>query len=470
MPLEESPLLRERCLEDERLYERFSSRSRLSLVFLMSWCDTLRLFESGTFVPSIPAIAKDLNTTGATIGIAAGLTVLADSLGSIVASTYATFYGRRPVYLYTLPLMVIGSIGISTAKSVPELLFWKVIQALGSSCVRVLGTAAIGDIYPLNNRGEAMGLFLGISYIGAIFASPLGGIGVHYVSWRVTQFVVGLLGLAAFLAMLCYFPETIHSRELDKYILNGGLIPSWRPILINPLRPLRLLRDPNILAACAAGSTFLLTNYVMTIPLAYTLGPRYKISSEFFIGICISLTSLGNMTSSLWMGHLADRVVTRWRAKRMGSWYPEDRLRACLLAFPYLPLSVLLAGITTTYISGVLGLAINLACLFGNGIALILSMNPIYTYQVDVLPDLRAETMAAYIGFRSIVISLGISAIIPMVNAYGVLFAYILTAIFTSMGFGIIMLTVHYGKETRGWTNTGQVREPEENIDTLTAL
>jgi hypothetical protein len=48
---------------------------------------------------------------------------------------------------------------------------------------------------------------------------------------------------------------------------------------------------------------------------------------------------------------------------------PEDRLRAALPgALILLPLSVLLSGVFTRYVSGTLGLVLNMGCLFVSGI------------------------------------------------------------------------------------------------------
>lgn len=66
---------------------------------------------------------------------------------------------------------------------------------------------------------------------------------------------------------------------------------------------------------------------------------------------------------------MADRAVVYWRKKRGGVWVPEDRLRACLWgAAVFVPMSVLLAGLTTAFVPGTPGIVFNLIWLFMNGI------------------------------------------------------------------------------------------------------
>jgi len=63
-----------------------------------------------------------------------------------VSASYSTHYGRRPVYLYSLPILVVGSIGVSLAKDMPSLLLWRLVQSLGAAPGLELGAGVIGDV------------------------------------------------------------------------------------------------------------------------------------------------------------------------------------------------------------------------------------------------------------------------------------------------------------------------------------
>jgi len=71
--------------------------------------------------------------------------------------------GRRPVYLYSLPILMIGSIGVALSTNIPSLLFWRFLQALGAAPALVLGAGVIGDIYKLEERGRAMSIIFAVS-------------------------------------------------------------------------------------------------------------------------------------------------------------------------------------------------------------------------------------------------------------------------------------------------------------------
>ncbi|KAF8875623.1 hypothetical protein BD779DRAFT_1678134 [Infundibulicybe gibba] len=71
-PNEETPLLTP-TLNDERktkpddVYNRFNSQEKKLIVALVSWYGLMPFFVSGCFVPSVPQIARDLESTATTI-------------------------------------------------------------------------------------------------------------------------------------------------------------------------------------------------------------------------------------------------------------------------------------------------------------------------------------------------------------------------------------------------------------------
>ena len=71
---------------------------------------------------------------------------------------------------------------------------------------------------------------------------------------------------------------------------------------------------------------------------------------------------------SVIVGRVSDHTVIKWRRKRKGVWYPEDRLRAAVIPFAVLiPLSVLGFGLVNKFVDGNGGLMLSLVCLFFNG-------------------------------------------------------------------------------------------------------
>lgn len=70
--------------------------------------------------------------------------------------------GRRPVYLAAFPILILGSLGVARSRSITELYAWRIVQAFGSGVGFSVGAGVIGDIYKLEERGKAMGIFTAV--------------------------------------------------------------------------------------------------------------------------------------------------------------------------------------------------------------------------------------------------------------------------------------------------------------------
>ena len=91
---------------------------------------------------------------------------------------------------------------------------------------------------------------------GAISKRSLSWLGAvaYYYSWRAMQGFLGVVGFLIFSMIYCWFPETSQpaSRGIDKMRAESGENAKDYSYFINPLRPLLLLRSPNLLLIVSA--------------------------------------------------------------------------------------------------------------------------------------------------------------------------------------------------------------------------
>ncbi|KAF5349698.1 hypothetical protein D9756_008833 [Leucocoprinus leucothites] len=456
MASEETPLLQD---DHKHIYERFSPRKKHLLVAIVSWGGLVAFFTSGTFLPSIPQIAKDLDSNGEVISAAVSIYMLAASFGGLVGSKYSKFYGRRPSYLWYFPIMIIGSLGVARAQTVSQLMFWRVIQGMGASPGLSVGAGVIGDIYKLEERGAALGSYFGTCLLGWALAPTIGGLTAQYWSWRAIHYFLAAFALGALICILLFFPETSHpgTMGIDEYKRSGRPLPKWRPVILNPFSQLLLLRSPTVLAVSFIGFLAMLTDFTLMLPLPYTIGKKYGIENEALLGLCVLPLGIGNAIGSPLSGWISDKIVIRYREKR-GYWYPEDRLRASLYSF-FLPATVIASGLITTYISGPLGLTLNLIILFINGVGCDIALTPCGAYVVDVLHANSAEVTAAVNALRSVALSSSTALLLPSIDRFGLVFTNSIVAFLSAMGIGLTILTIAHGESMRAWVDIGYSTE-----------
>nr|GAT57797.1 MFS general substrate transporter [Mycena chlorophos] len=456
---EETPLLvSDAELAHEAIYNRFPGSQKRVIVALVSASATLPMFAGGSFIPTIPQIAHDLDTTGEVVSFAVSISIIGSALGAMVFARYSSFYGRRPMYLHGLPLLCLGSLGVYLSRNIQQLLVARFIQAFGTSGGFSVGAGVIGDLYKLTERGTAMGIFFSASLVGNA-VSPI--VGARYYSWRYVQLGIFVLGALVFLGMLLFLPETSHPGTLGVEKLHAeeeanGRQPKTRWVWLNPFSSFYLLRGPNLLLVTFVSFAILYTDYTILVPIAYTLGERYDIKNEAVLGALFFPMGLGNILGAPLAGILADRAVINWRKKRGGLWVPEDRLRASTFAASVLvPISIVGSGLATHYIPGPLGLTLNLVLFFINGLGVDLVLSPCSAYLVDVVHSRSAEIMAGTVGVRSGFLSFAVSLVVPSIHRYGVLATNTAVGLLAWAGAGVLWITIIYGDTLRGWVDVG---------------
>ncbi|KAI0746707.1 MFS general substrate transporter [Daedaleopsis nitida] len=435
------------------LYSRFSRRQQRGILALLAWTGVIPFLVSGTFVPCIPQIARELNTTGSVINMAVSISLASVAFGSLIWATYSGQYGRRVVYFASLPCLCVGSVGVACSQTVPQLLWWRFFQAFGSSSALSVGGAVIGDIYRLEERGMAMGIFFSASLFGAAIAPMCGGIAAHYASWRHAHWVLFFMGLLALLLVAKWLPETIDPDVLKERRESRKRFAFLR---VNPFASLALLRSPNLMLVTLAGSLAVATDFVLLNPLSYTIAQRYNITNEALIGACFMPVGAGNLIGAPISGMLSDRAVVAWRKRRGGVWVPEDRLRATPWGAGLLvPMSMLLSGLTIKYVPGTPGFVLSLAWLFLNGIGVDIVLTPSSAYYVDILHTQSAEIMAASGAFRALFVASVTAGVLPMINTIGVAATDAISAGIAWLGLGMFLVTIRYGDRMRAWVDVG---------------
>jgi len=82
-------------------------------------------------------------------------------------------------------------------------------------------------------------------------------------------------------------------------------------------------------------------------------------------------------------------------------------------------------------------------------------INPIGSYNVDVVHSRSAEITAAYMAARSLVVSAVTALVIPSIEHIGVAWTNIITAVLALVGQGIIFYTIRYGDRMRASVDVG---------------
>jgi MFS family permease len=157
--------------------------------------------------PALPSIQTYFTVNDRMLSWVFTIYILFFMLGTPVMAKLSDIYGRKAIYLLDILLFTIGSLLTITSFSFEMLLFGRAIQGLGAGGIFPVANAFIGDIFPSEKRGGALGILSSVWGWSSVMGPILGGVLLQY-GWQ-WLFIINL-------------PITIMAIVLSLRILPGG--------------------------------------------------------------------------------------------------------------------------------------------------------------------------------------------------------------------------------------------------------
>jgi EmrB/QacA subfamily drug resistance transporter len=147
------------------------------------------------------AIPKMMNVFGSDLDAVKWiLTAYTLTMGSVVPITgfLSDTFGVKKQFVLSLTLFTLGSFLCGFAWSTNTMIFFRIIQAIGGGAIMPVGMAYIMQMFPVRERGKALG-FWGIAAMSAPAIGPtMGGYIIQYLDWRLIFYInvpIGIFGV-----------------------------------------------------------------------------------------------------------------------------------------------------------------------------------------------------------------------------------------------------------------------------------
>lgn len=266
----------------------------LPLLFAMMFASQLAVT---IFLPGLPAIAEDLQTTLSAAQKLLPAYLAAFAVAQLVVGPLSDALGRRPVIVAGLALFTLASLAAAMAPSIELLLVARAVQACGACATMVVARAIIRDTAEGAAAARAMTWLAIAMAVGPSVAPFIGGHIVTWLDWRATFVVTGLVaGLTAFGVM----------RHLEETLLpDQRRAPRFAAEVLTYLRlfgnPVFVFYSLTVSFASGAMQAFLTASPIVLIVLMDV--------SPAIYGICVMVMPMIYMVGSILAGRLT-RVVT----------------------------------------------------------------------------------------------------------------------------------------------------------------
>ena len=195
------------------MQETLDKKTRNLILFLFLIGVFMGSLDTGIIGPVLPSIEQAFNLTSREASWIFTLFVIFFMIGSPVMAKFSDFYGRKKVFILDVILFGIGSILIASAVSIEAIFIGRIIQGFGCGGIFPVGGAFIGDAFPLEERGKALGILGSVFGISAI-GGPLVGAALIPYGWN-WCFTINI-PIAIFIIAFAWYilPELEEERKL----------------------------------------------------------------------------------------------------------------------------------------------------------------------------------------------------------------------------------------------------------------
>src|SRR5258708_985966 len=163
-------------------------------------------------VPALPVLATTFGRGISVAQMTVSLYMVGIACSQIIMGPLSDRFGRRPVLLAGLSLMVAASVACSFAENLPQLIAARFLQALGGASGMVVSRAIIRDLYPRERVGAMISLVIAVMMIAQMLSPLTGGLLETAFGWRAIFYAITVASLATAVAIAFLLPETRRDR------------------------------------------------------------------------------------------------------------------------------------------------------------------------------------------------------------------------------------------------------------------
>ncbi|HLR11860.1 MAG TPA: MDR family MFS transporter [Sporosarcina sp.] len=183
--------------------ESFNLKEHIPLLMVLLSGAFITILNQTLLATALPPIMKDFNVSENTVQWLQSIFMLVNGIMIPITAFLINKFTTRKLFIFAIGIFTVGTLVGAIAPSFSLLLVGRVLQGAGAGIMMPLLQTIMFLLFPLEQRGRAMGLFgLVIAFAPAIGPS-LSGYLVDHHPWRSVFFVV--LPIAIVILIASYF-------------------------------------------------------------------------------------------------------------------------------------------------------------------------------------------------------------------------------------------------------------------------
>jgi EmrB/QacA subfamily drug resistance transporter len=167
---------------------------------------------------ALPSIERDLHISISELEWVVTSYALTFAALLITGGKLADLYGRRRIFIVGLVVFTLSSLACGLAPSASFLIGARAVQGTGAALMNPATLSIITATFPPKERGQAIGIWAGVSALALAIGPLCGGLIVDNINWNWIFFVnvpVGAVGIVVSRLVIAESRDTSHEQSID---------------------------------------------------------------------------------------------------------------------------------------------------------------------------------------------------------------------------------------------------------------
>ncbi|KAI9479597.1 major facilitator superfamily domain-containing protein [Zychaea mexicana] len=448
------------------------------------------------FYPALDVITKDLHTTASAVNLGVSGYKLIQAFAPTLWGPLSDQWGRRPLYIITMPVAAAACAGIGASSTVYTLIVLRMLQAFAGSAIPVTGSGVITDIStPATRAGYSSYGSLGYK-ISLVSGPILGGIITQHLSWRWIFWVLPCFIGSVFLIVVMFLPETlpalagrgynptplqwIQSKMSNKHHYHAIELVSTSITTFsaedpddavavattNRFRkvpsfhvPFHNLLEPDILVAMLISASYFGAKSCYLVNMSYLFRSYYHLNVQN-TSLCFLAQSIGTVASGFIVSPFLNRTFperdngssmkkcNKVNGRNLPVDFPIYRARLLYIWYHAISAQILTAIHGWIFLLNA-PVAVPLVLQFFLSINIAFVNSGVRCLVMDLRPAKGASTAASLTMVRLLFSAIGTALVDPLMTAVGVGWMYTLLGAFLTISNILLLILLNYGPAWR---------------------
>jgi predicted MFS family arabinose efflux permease len=160
----------------------------------------------------LPAVADDLQSPIAAVGLLASAYALPTALLAPVLGPISDRRGRRFALMLGLGIFILASVACVVAPALPFLLAARLVSGVGAAIIMPAAFAAAGDLADRDRRARMIALLSAMFPLASLLGLPIGALAAIVAGWRASFAFIALVAIVA-LILIRRLPASVPDRS-----------------------------------------------------------------------------------------------------------------------------------------------------------------------------------------------------------------------------------------------------------------